>query len=54
MPSYWALTTLGFFAALGLPGLAGFVSEAMTLLGAYESADQRFQLAGADLDASAS
>jgi len=38
MPKYWALTTLGFFAALGLPGLAGFVSEAMTLLGAYESA----------------
>jgi len=37
MPTYWALTTLGFFAALGLPGLAGFVSEAMTLLGAYES-----------------
>jgi len=37
MPRYWALTTLGFFAALGLPGLAGFVSEAMTLLGAYES-----------------
>jgi NADH-quinone oxidoreductase subunit M len=37
-PKYWALTTLGFFAALGLPGLAGFVSEAMTLLGAYESA----------------
>jgi len=27
MPKYWALTTLGFFAALGLPGLAGFVSE---------------------------
>jgi NADH-quinone oxidoreductase subunit M len=37
MPRYWALTTLGFFAALGLPGLAGFISEAMTLLGAYES-----------------
>jgi len=37
MPKYWALTTLGFFAALGLPGLAGFVAEAMTLLGAYES-----------------
>jgi NADH-quinone oxidoreductase subunit M len=37
MPKYWALTTLGFFAALGLPGLAGFISEAMTLLGAYNS-----------------
>jgi NADH-quinone oxidoreductase subunit M len=41
---YWALTTLGFFAALGLPGLAGFVSEAMTLVGAFQSEDQRFQL----------
>jgi len=37
MPKYWALTTLGFFAAIGLPGLAGFVSEAMTLMGAYNS-----------------
>jgi NADH-quinone oxidoreductase subunit M len=36
------LTTLGFFAAIGLPGLAGFVSEAMTLLGAFNSADKRF------------
>jgi len=40
---YWALTTLGFFAALGLPGLAGFVSEAMTLVGAYGASDTRFQ-----------
>jgi len=37
MPKYWALTTLGFFAALGLPGLAGFIAEAMTLMGAYNS-----------------
>ena len=44
MPKYWALTTLGFFAALGLPGLAGFISEAMTLLGAYEAADPRFKV----------
>jgi NADH-quinone oxidoreductase subunit M len=44
MPKYWALTTLGFFAALGLPGLAGFISEAMTLLGAYESARPGFKL----------
>jgi NADH-quinone oxidoreductase subunit M len=43
MPRYWALTTLGFFAALGLPGLAGFVSEVMTLLGAFEATDTRFQ-----------
>ena len=29
------MTTLCFFAAMGLPGLAGFVSEAMTLYGAF-------------------
>ncbi len=43
MPRYWALTTLGFFAALGLPGLAGFVSEALTLIGAYQAGDARFR-----------
>lgn len=35
MPYYGGWTTLGFFAALGLPGLAGFISEAMTLLGSF-------------------
>jgi NADH-quinone oxidoreductase subunit M len=44
MPVYWALTTLAFFAALGLPGLAGFVSEAMTLLGAFQGDDPRFRI----------
>lgn len=44
MPRYWALTTLGFFAALGLPGLAGFISEAMTLIGAFQANDTRFQV----------
>ncbi len=43
MPVYWALTTIGFFAALGLPGTAGFVSEAMTLIGAFQADDTRFQ-----------
>ena len=43
MPVYWALTTIGFFAALGLPGTAGFVSEAITLVGAYDASDTRFQ-----------
>ncbi len=37
MPVYGGLTTLGFFAALGLPGLAGFVSEAMTLMGSFQT-----------------
>ena len=44
MPVYWGLTTVAFFAALGLPGMAGFVSEAVTLLGAYQSDDTRFQV----------
>lgn len=44
MPKYWALTTWGFFAALGLPTQAGFVSEAMTLMGAYQAQDTRFQV----------
>ncbi len=44
MPVYWALTTVGFFAALGLPGMAGFISEAMTLVGAFQSDDTRFQV----------
>ena len=43
MPRYWALTTLGFFAAIGLPGLAGFVSEALTLVGSYGAEDPRFK-----------
>jgi NADH:ubiquinone oxidoreductase subunit 4 (subunit M) len=37
-------TTLGFFAAIGLPGLAGFVSEAMTLVGAFQADDKTFQV----------
>jgi NADH-quinone oxidoreductase subunit M len=44
MPRYWALTTLAFFASLGLPSLAGFVSEFMTLYGAYNAKDPRFQV----------
>jgi NADH-quinone oxidoreductase subunit M len=44
MPVYWGMTTIGFFAALGLPGMAGFVSEAVTLVGSYQSQDTRFQV----------
>jgi NADH-quinone oxidoreductase subunit M len=44
MPRYWAMTTLCFFAAMGLPGLAGFISEAMTLVGAYSAADPAFKI----------
>jgi NADH-quinone oxidoreductase subunit M len=44
MPRYWALSTVAFFASLGLPGMAGFVSEAMTLVGSFQSADPRFKI----------
>jgi NADH-quinone oxidoreductase subunit M len=36
MPVYAAYTGLAFFAALGLPGLSSFISEALVLLGAFE------------------
>jgi NADH-quinone oxidoreductase subunit M len=35
MPIYTALVGLAFMAALGLPGLSGFISEALCFLGAF-------------------
>jgi NADH-quinone oxidoreductase subunit M len=40
MPEYAGLTGLAFFASLGLPGLAGFIGEALVFLGSFP----RFQL----------
>ncbi len=37
MPRYAAVMTVAFFAALGLPGLSGFISEAFALLGAFQT-----------------
>ena len=37
MPKYSVMAMIGFFAALGLPGLSGFISEIMVFLGAYKS-----------------
>jgi len=37
MPWYTGLATIAFFASLGLPGLNGFISEAMCFLGAWDS-----------------
>ena len=34
--------TVAFFAALGLPGLSGFISEAFTFLGAFQAAPIRW------------
>jgi NADH-quinone oxidoreductase subunit M len=44
MPIYWGLTTICFFAALGLPTMSGFIAEALTLLGAFQAGDPRFQV----------
>jgi NADH-quinone oxidoreductase subunit M len=37
MPRYAGVMTIAFFAALGLPGLSGFISEALSLLGAFRT-----------------
>jgi NADH-quinone oxidoreductase subunit M len=37
MPKYSGVMTIAFFAALGLPGLSGFISEALAFLGAFQS-----------------
>jgi NADH-quinone oxidoreductase subunit M len=36
MPQYASLAFLGIFTSLGLPGLAGFWGEALSLLGSYQ------------------
>ena len=35
MPIYTGIMTIAFFAAIGLPGMSGFVSEVMVFLGAF-------------------
>lgn len=37
MPKYTGVMTVAFFAALGLPGLSGFISEAFSFLGAFKT-----------------
>lgn len=37
MPKYAGVMTIAFFAALGLPGLSGFISEAFSLIGAFQT-----------------
>ncbi len=36
MPLYAGITSIAFFAGMGLPGLNGFISEALTFLGAFK------------------
>ncbi|MCP5061029.1 MAG: NADH-quinone oxidoreductase subunit M [Ignavibacteriae bacterium] len=35
MPMYTGFVTVAFFAAIGLPGLSGFISEALVFVGAF-------------------
>jgi NADH-quinone oxidoreductase subunit M len=37
MPKYSGVMVVAFFAALGLPGLSGFISEAFSFLGAFQA-----------------
>jgi len=37
MPRYATITSLAFFAALGLPGLSGFVSEVLCFMGGFKT-----------------
>ncbi|MGN6367099.1 MAG: complex I subunit 4 family protein [Phycisphaerae bacterium] len=39
MPAYAGWTALAFFAAMGIPGLCGFVGQFLVLLGAFAAAD---------------
>jgi NADH-quinone oxidoreductase subunit M len=36
MPVYTGVTALAFFASMGLPGLSGFISEVLVLLGSWQ------------------
>lgn len=36
VPVYTGITSLAFFAGLGLPGLNGFISEVLVLIGSYQ------------------
>jgi NADH-quinone oxidoreductase subunit M len=37
MPKYAVWTTIAFFAAVGLPGLSGFISEVLVFLGSFQT-----------------
>ncbi len=42
MPVYAAFVTVAWFASLGLPGLSGFISEALVFVGAFSSVTTRY------------
>jgi len=37
MPIYTGIMTIAFFAAIGLPGMSGFISEILVFVGAFKS-----------------
>jgi NADH-quinone oxidoreductase subunit M len=41
MPKYFGIVIVGFFAALGLPGLSAFISESFVFLGSFSNATIR-------------
>ncbi len=41
MPVYTGFVTIAFFAAIGLPGMSGFVSEALVFIGAFGDSNIR-------------
>ncbi len=49
MPIYAGISALAFFAALGLPGLSSFVSEALVLLGSFQADTVSFSGAVRDI-----
>jgi len=53
MPVYTGLSTVSFFANLGLPGLCGFVGEVLVLLGSFAAArsDSTLMKSGANYGA---
>ncbi|MFN8436674.1 MAG: NADH-quinone oxidoreductase subunit M [Cytophagales bacterium] len=38
MPNYTLVTSVAFFASLGLPGFSGFIGEILVLMGAFDAA----------------
>jgi NADH-quinone oxidoreductase subunit M len=42
MPKYFGIVIIAFFASMGLPGLSGFVSEALAFLGAFSVPSFRY------------
>ena len=49
MPIYTGIMAIAFFAAIGLPGLSGFISEALVFLGAFKTYPTMTIISGAGI-----